>query len=181
MRGACIILFILRSSCIGDLWVQWVQVCRLARSRLCMRPNSHKLDRIGHFDPREERKLICPFSNDSAHPDDRRDEISEPACPCGVRLLVVVGRSRTSPSLQHALLTHSIISRSCWLIPTRLGEITCTYTDTGGKPQSSWLTPFWAICCCSPDTSHANLLLGSLDNCYFYCNSVLRFGAFRPA
>lgn len=159
-------LFLVRSCCIGDLWVQ-VPGLRVKRY-LCIRialefaiPGSH----------REERKLICPSSNDSAHSVVRRDEISDQH----VRVWVLVGVAQVHQSSMQ-LLT----------IPLRSGEIISSSTEYSTRvPEDNFillLVPFWAIILllsrriitCKPAAWIAGLYSSILS-------SALRFGALRLA
>ena len=74
MRGVCIILFIVRSSCIGDLWVQvpGLRVKRCASGRTATREIASEFRSSRSL--REERKLIWPSSNHAAHTVARRDD-----------------------------------------------------------------------------------------------------------
>ena len=126
----------------------------------------------------EERKLICPpltpssSSSDPAHPDDRRDEISEPSVSLCVSLCggptsyylsiscPVVGRSRTSPSLKHALSTPILLVS---LSPARRDYHYLVVSNGGRRDDelasSSCLAfPFlghYRIAAALPITSHA--------------------------
>ncbi len=133
---------------------------RLARSTFCIRPNSHKGDRVGLFDPGDlsgkSGSLSAPPPMNPAHPVVRRGS-SKRASASGCR------GSRTSPSLQHAFLCYTIFDDA--VTCHNPGDITHVSEDY----FILMLAPFWAMFCCSPGTSHANLLL------------AMSFGVFRHA